>query len=71
LYEAPVEDGADSAAWGHDVEAEREMILGLIGRLFRLAARFHAGDSSRDLDHVGEELIRLDRRRRQPRATSR
>ncbi|MGI0129950.1 MAG: hypothetical protein ACREEC_07365 [Thermoplasmata archaeon] len=47
------------------------MILGLIGRVFRAAARFTPGESGRDLAHVGDELIRLDRRPRQRRATSR
>ena len=47
------------------------MLLGLIGRAMKALARFHPGDSSADLEHVGEELVRLDRRRPQPPTTSR
>ncbi len=47
------------------------MLLGMIGRLFRVAARFSPDETRRDLEHVGDEFVRLDRRPRQPRATSR
>lgn len=47
------------------------MLVGLIGRFLCVMARFTPGDAGHDLDHVGQELIRLDRRRGQPRATSR
>jgi len=47
------------------------MILGIIGRAFRLIARFEKGEAGRDLDHVGDELIRLDRRSAQRPQTSR
>jgi hypothetical protein len=38
------------------------VIVGLVGRLFRAAARLRPGDAGRDLDHVGAELVRLERR---------
>jgi len=38
------------------------MILGMIGRAFRAVARLRPGDGGRDLDHVGRELVDLDRR---------
>ena len=43
------------------------MIAGMIGAIFRVAARFVRGEAGRDLDHVGAELRRLERsqRRRQ------
>jgi len=47
------------------------MLLGLIGRLMKVMARFRSGDARTDLDHVGDELVRLDRLRPQPRTTSR
>jgi len=47
------------------------MILAWIGRIFRAAARFAPDSTRSDLEHVGDELVRLDRRPRQPRATSR
>jgi hypothetical protein len=45
--------------------------LGLVGRLMKAFARFRAGEARSDLEHVGDELIRLDRRRPQPATTSR
>jgi hypothetical protein len=47
------------------------MILGILGRLMQLVARLGPAGSREDLRHVGEELVRLDRWRRQPPATSR
>ncbi len=47
------------------------MLAGLVGRLFRVAARFTPGAEGRDLDHVGEELVRLERRPAQRPTTSR
>lgn len=47
------------------------MIVGLVGRLFRLAARLRPGEASDDLARVGAELERLERRRRQRSRTSR
>jgi hypothetical protein len=47
------------------------MLLGLIGRAMRAIARLRSGEERADLDHVGEELVRLDRRRPQPPTTSR
>jgi hypothetical protein len=47
------------------------VLLGLIGRAFRLLARFTDGEARRDLAHVGDELVRLDRRPPQAPATSR
>lgn len=47
------------------------MLLGLIGRLMKVLARFRSGDERADLEHVGDELVRLDRRHPQLRATSR
>lgn len=40
------------------------MIVGLIGRVFRLLARFQRHDHG--LGTVGDELVRLERRRRYP-----
>ena len=47
------------------------MLLGWIGRLMKAIARFRSGEARADLEHVGDELLRLDRRRAQPPATSR
>ncbi len=38
------------------------MIVGAIGRVFRWVAVLRPGDAGRDLDHVGAELVRLERR---------
>jgi len=37
------------------------MIASLVGTIFRAVARLRPGALGRDLDHVGAELIRLDR----------
>jgi hypothetical protein len=47
------------------------MIAGLIGRCFRAVARLTRGEGRADLDHVGAELVRLEARRAQDRASSR
>lgn len=47
------------------------MIVGLVGRIFRAVARWNLADGSEDLDHVGAELLRLEARRAQLRASSR
>jgi hypothetical protein len=47
------------------------MLLGWVGRGMKLLAKLRTGDARADLEHVGDELVRLDRRRRQPAATSR
>ena len=47
------------------------MFLGLLGHLMKAVARLRRGDERADLEHVGDELVRLDRRPRQPPATSR
>lgn len=49
------------------------MIVGVVGGLFRVAARFVRGEAGRELDHVGAELRRLERRtgRRQDLVTAR
>ena len=47
------------------------MFVRLVGYLFRAMARFTKGDAGRDLDHVGAELLRLQRAPRQPAVTSR
>ncbi|HTT16096.1 MAG TPA: hypothetical protein VMH49_01890 [Thermoplasmata archaeon] len=47
------------------------MWLGALGRLLKAIARFHGGEGRADLEHVAEELVRLDRARRQAPATSR
>jgi len=47
------------------------MLLGWIGRWMQAVARFRSGEARADLEHVGAELVRLDRRPRQPPATSR
>jgi len=41
------------------------MLLGAIGRAMKLLARFRAGEARSDLEHVGDELVRLDRPRPQ------
>ncbi|HYA54854.1 MAG TPA: hypothetical protein VEG42_04545 [Thermoplasmata archaeon] len=47
------------------------MIIGWIGRLFRSVARLRPSAAGDDLARVGEELLRLERRRAQLAATSR
>ncbi|HXQ79015.1 MAG: hypothetical protein WB788_02525 [Thermoplasmata archaeon] len=47
------------------------MIVGLIGRLFRAVGRLHVADGGDDLEHVGNELVRLEGRRSQRPVTSR
>jgi hypothetical protein len=47
------------------------MMLGLLGRVLCAIGRLRAGEEGRDLFHVGEELIRLDRRPVHARTTSR
>ncbi|HLN50872.1 MAG: hypothetical protein ACLQD9_05255 [Thermoplasmata archaeon] len=47
------------------------MIAGLLGRCLRLVAKLSGGDAGADLDCVGAELVRLENRRVQVRATSR
>ena len=47
------------------------MIAGLIGRAFRAMARLRPGEAGEALDHVGKELVDLDRRAAQPATTSR
>jgi hypothetical protein len=47
------------------------VLLGLIGRAMKVLARFRSGEARADLDHVGDELVRLDRRPAQAPATSR
>jgi len=47
------------------------VIVGIVGRLFRLAARLRPGPAAADLAHVGEELVRLERQRAQAATTSR
>lgn len=46
------------------------MIVGWIGRLFRAEARLLGRDAHRPLFAVGEELERLEQRRRQRPATA-
>ncbi len=46
------------------------MLVGLLGRLLRVVARFTPGEAGRDLDHFAQELVRLDRRGAQRRVTS-
>jgi hypothetical protein len=50
---------------------ELKMLLGLIGRAMKALARLRSGEARDDLDHVGDELVRLDRRPVQPPTTSR
>ncbi len=47
------------------------MIPGLIGVTFRALARLRPGEAGRDLDHVGAELVRLDRASGPPATISR
>jgi len=47
------------------------MIVGLIGRAFRALARLRPGDAGADLDHVGRELVDLERAPAPPSTTSR
>jgi hypothetical protein len=47
------------------------MIVGIVGRLFRIAARLRPGPAAADLARVGQELVRLERRRAQVATTSR
>ena len=47
------------------------MIVRLVGHFFCAMARFTPGSAGRDLDHVGQELVRLERRPTPPAATSR
>jgi hypothetical protein len=47
------------------------MFVGLVGRLMRGLTPFAPPETRADLAHVGDELIRLDRRPRQPRPISR
>ncbi len=47
------------------------MIVGLVGRLFRAVGRLQVADGSDDLEHVGNELVLLERRRSQRPMTSR
>ncbi len=46
------------------------MIVGLIGRLFLCAAAVRPVPASTELAHVGDELVRLERRRAQRRRIS-
>jgi hypothetical protein len=47
------------------------VIAGFVGRLFRIASQLRPGPAAADLAHVGEELVRLERRRAQAETTSR
>jgi hypothetical protein len=47
------------------------MIATLLGTAFRAIARLTHGDAGRDLDHVGAELVRLDRPKGVPSTTAR
>jgi len=47
------------------------MIAGWIGRAFRAIARLRPGESGDALEHVGKELVELDRRAAHPATTSR
>lgn len=47
------------------------MIVGVLGRLFRAVGQVRGGPEGADLDRVGAELVRLERRRRQRPVTSR
>jgi len=47
------------------------MWLRLLGYFFCAVARLRPGEAGQDLDRVGAEFVRLDRRRPQHRATSR
>ena len=46
------------------------MIVGLLGRALRAIGRWTGGERGRARVHLGDELVRLDSRPRQP-ATSR
>ncbi len=46
------------------------MIVEVLGRLFRAWGRAR-GPRGADLEHVGDEMVRLGERRRQPSVTSR
>ena len=39
------------------------MIVGALGRLFRAVGRLRGGPAGADLEHVGRELVNLERRR--------
>lgn len=52
-------------------EGTGRMLAGLMGRLLRALAPFGSPDTRDDLVRVGDELVRLDRRPRQPRPISR
>jgi len=47
------------------------MWLGLMGRAMKAIAHVRTGEARADLEHVADELVRLDRRPAQPPATSR
>jgi len=47
------------------------MIVGWVGRAFRALSRLRTGEARWDLEHVGQELARLEQRRAQRPATSR
>lgn len=47
------------------------MLLGILGRAMKALARFRTGEARADLEHVGDELVRLDRRGRQGTTNSR
>ncbi len=47
------------------------MIARLLGSVLRAVAKLTPGEAGADLDHVGDELMRLDRRPPQTAATSR
>jgi hypothetical protein len=47
------------------------MIVELVGQVFRLWGRARRDAAGRDLESVGDELVRLGRRRAQSRVTSR
>jgi len=47
------------------------MFVGWIGRMMRSLSAFAPPETRTDLAHVADELIRLDRRPRQPRPISR
>lgn len=47
------------------------MIVGIVGRIFRAAARLRPSEAGAALDHVGRELVDLERPAPQPAVTSR
>jgi hypothetical protein len=47
------------------------VIVELVGQVFRVWGRARRDAAGRDLESVGEELVRLGSRRRQPRTSSR